>query len=85
MTSFNMATIMDLTKHYTRILKLYARLKAFYCSWNSLFLRMGKMAQSWLGQRDSLGLQKKKKANKQNKKLVSLYFVGVIDLKLITD
>ena len=31
------------------------------------------------------GFTKKKKANKQNKKLVSLYFVGVIDLKLIAD
>ena len=29
--------------------------------------------------------KKKKKANKQNKKLVSLYFVGVIDIKLIAD
>lgn len=77
---------MDLTKHYTRILKLYDRLKAFCYSWNPFFfLRVGKMAYSWLCQRVSLGLQKTKKANKQNQKLVSLYFVGVIDLKLIAD
>lgn len=62
------------------VLKHFAILETLF-----FFLRVGKMAYSWLCQRVSLGLQKTKKANKQNQKLVSLYFVGVIDLKLIAD